>query len=386
MKCEPATTARPKKKKKKSAASSSSSSSSAVEHCGWTGELEHRQRHLDNDCEFVEVKCSHEGCSHALPRRDLDQHIKVCDCRKISCQHCGEGVIFVDMDEHVSACDSVPVPCLNGCNDIIFRGNLAQHPQVCSMAVIPCPFAGIGCDHGHITREALTAHMEEFQQRHMTMMGQTLQANEKKFHDLNKEITSLSSNNECLTQRVTNQQDTIATLSASNEYLTQHVINQHDELSQSSQKLADLKSGTAKVSWIIKDIMSKLNDSESLNEFSNKKTIIVPKVGACRVRLNITTQSQTDFLGLHVYGCNLPSKVCLEGTKVRILKKNDGTGLIDLCFSNTCFIEGSLTRGRKEFISKEALLATGIWNDGSLHIEADLVLSAIENNGEREAI
>jgi hypothetical protein len=171
----------------------------------------------DDKCTHLKVTCLHEGCFHEAQRRNLDQHMKDCDYREVPCEYCGEGVIYIDMDEHVSACDSVPVPCPNGCKDNIIRGNLTQHEQVCLMAVISCPFAGIGCDHGHITREALTAHMEEFQQRHVIMMGQTL---------------------------LTQQQE-IARLSLEN--------------SKFSQENADLKKGTAKVSWIIKDIMSKLS-------------------------------------------------------------------------------------------------------------------------------
>jgi hypothetical protein len=314
----------------------------------------------EDTCTHMALKCLHEGCSHEVKRRDLGQHMKDCDYRDVPCEYCGEDVIFVDMDEHVSACDSVPVPCPRGCKDNILRGNLTQHEQVCSMAIVSCPFAGIGCDHGHITRESLSSHMEKFQQRHMTMMGERLleqqQVNDKKIDALKKKIARLSLENSKFSL----------------------------EINQLTQQKADLKNGTAKLSWIIKGIRSKLNANEFLNEFSKMKTIIVPKVGACSVRLQFQSPV-TDYLGLYVIGATLPSKVCLDETSVRILKK-DGTVLEEMVFSNMSVIEGSGGCGWEQFIRK-VLLESCIWDDGSLHIEVDLVLSAVEDNcDEREEL
>jgi hypothetical protein len=60
------------------------------------------------------------------------------------------------------------------------------------MAIVSCPFAHFGCDHGHITRGSLSSHMEEFQQRHMTMMGQTLLTQQRLISTQNDQVASLT--------------------------------------------------------------------------------------------------------------------------------------------------------------------------------------------------
>jgi hypothetical protein len=305
------------------------------------------------------VKCSHEGCSLELQRRDLDQHLKDCDYREVPCQYCGDGVIFIRMDEHVNACGSVPVPCPHGCSDNIIRGNLTHHEQVCLMAIVSCPFAGIGCDHGHITREALTAHMEEFQQRHVTMMGQTLLTQQRLISTQSEQISGL-------TTRL------------------------RDAESFANEMREELRStGKAQISWIIPDF--RLNPvaaavvaaGDEIDLLSRRITIMVPKVGSCDVVLRL--QFEDNDLTFFVIGDNLPSRVCVDGTSLRILK-SDGSLWRDKRLGRGMVLENDRGVGSRRFTTKQALLESCIWDDGSLHIEADIALSAIENNGDERVV
>jgi hypothetical protein len=316
------------------------------------GALESRQRHLDNDCEYAVVKCSHEGCSHKVQRRYLGQHLKDCDYLEVPCDYCGECVVIVDMDEHLIDCDSVPVPCPNRCKDVLVRGNLTQHEQVCSKAIVPCPFATMGCDHGHITRETLSSHMEEFQQRHVTVMGQTLLAQQRLISTQIEQISDL-------TARLRDADQGQSRLN-----------------NQVSGVMTRLSTGQARISWIIRNFISSQVAAAGL--FSKPITIMVPKVGSCVVKLRLKLKENDVSFG--ICGDNLPSKVCLDGTSLRILK-SAGTLFKEFSLSNTIAIGGNQGLGQNKFASKEGLLGHCLWRDGSVHIEANIVLSEVESNG-----
>ena len=56
--------------------------------CVWKGELRSREKHLNDDCPFTEVKCSN-GCQKMIQRRQLEDHLRLeCELRQMNCKYC----------------------------------------------------------------------------------------------------------------------------------------------------------------------------------------------------------------------------------------------------------------------------------------------------------
>ncbi|KAG8906672.1 hypothetical protein FRB99_006373 [Tulasnella sp. 403] len=71
--------------------------------CGLTCQRQLLLNHLASDCQYVQVQCSQEGCSHAVLRKDLGQHAEDCIHRLVECQACGRDVKLAEMN-HLASC------------------------------------------------------------------------------------------------------------------------------------------------------------------------------------------------------------------------------------------------------------------------------------------
>jgi hypothetical protein len=315
-----------------------------LEQCGWTGDLQKYQNHVNKDCAFANVTCPHEMCSQELQRKDFEQHIKDCDYREIPCKYCGKRIISIDMDEHEeNECAFGPVPCPNGCKVRIIRLNLTQHEHCCLLASVPCPFAWAGC-RDKITRGDLESHIEKGQKGHMIMMGEKVVKQQQLNDAQNKEIATLK-------QKDVKHAEEIATLK--------------------QQMENNMSKGIAQVSWKVYNIFRR-------NYCSNPITISVPNIGPCTIKLGLYGDSQGGF-SIHIHGVNMPDDVYLSGTKLRIFKP-DGSMLKEstigmswpISLTNATWVEG---------LSVSSFLSIML-TDASAVVHADLVLKAVHSRAE----
>ena len=55
----------------------------------------------EQTCGYAPVVCSNEGCKETVNRRDQESHeTEECKFRKITCESCGEGLVYLDYDRH----------------------------------------------------------------------------------------------------------------------------------------------------------------------------------------------------------------------------------------------------------------------------------------------
>jgi DNA-directed RNA polymerase subunit RPC12/RpoP len=311
-----------------------------LEQCGWTGDLQKYQNHVNKDCAFANVTCPHEMCSKELQRKDFEQHIKDCDYREIPCKYCGKRIISIDMDEHEeNECAFGPVPCPNGCKVRIIRLNLTQHEHCCLLASVPCPFAWAGC-RDKITRGDLESHIEKGQKGHMIMMGEKVVKQQQLNDAQSKEIATLK------------QKD----------------VKHAEEIATLKQQMENMSKGTAQLSWIVNNINLFRGDYSS-----RPITIPVPNVGLCTVKLGLCRGLGEGGYIIMIHGQNLPADVSLAGTNVRFLKsdgsmlKESAVGPYPLQLTNARGVD--VLRGR----TGEPGFASMI-GSSSVIIQADLVL------------
>lgn len=129
-----------------------------------------RQKHLDEECEFVQVKCSISGCNKVVRRHDLRNHQENCQHREIQCNHRHNTVALQHMTAHLAICDSVSIDCPYGCDIKFLRSEKTKHESKCPLLPIHCPMASVDCTF-HMLQKYMNEHMLAEAVDHMELIG-----------------------------------------------------------------------------------------------------------------------------------------------------------------------------------------------------------------------
>ena len=148
--------------------------------CSWVGQFQSLSQH-DKMCGY-ELICCPRSCNltETFMRKDLDVHLTTnCPFRKATCKHCGKEGTYRWMNEnHYFQCEKMTVPCPNGCGQSITqtdRSAFDKHNEVCTHAVIECPFAKVGCIQNPI-RSKMDKHQNDAVQHHLLLTMLSLQS------------------------------------------------------------------------------------------------------------------------------------------------------------------------------------------------------------------
>ena len=110
-------------------------------------EIQSLKVHLDNSCLKQDIKCPFDGCESIFPREDISEHIKECDCKSISCEHCSIMINLKTLIYHYEVCPKIEINCPFDCGVIIKRESLDSHLISCENKPIDCPLFQFGCNH-----------------------------------------------------------------------------------------------------------------------------------------------------------------------------------------------------------------------------------------------
>ena len=138
--------------------------------CGWIGPVKDIDRHLDDDCLYVDVKCTNE-CGAQMTRNELMDHLHACPKRPCKCSHCHLRHTYEFIHgEHVNQCKKRPIPCPNNCETgMIPRFQMEYHIQMeCPLQEVTCEFRDCGCN-VTIKRKCITKHRTEYVMEHVAM-------------------------------------------------------------------------------------------------------------------------------------------------------------------------------------------------------------------------
>ena len=117
----------------------------ATSGCKWEGQLYDLDSHTTNSCRYTEVECPNH-CSALVKRKDVDNHKKKCPKRLHTCKHCREEFVYHTKEEHDLVCKKKVVKCKNtGCSVAVERERMAQHVENCRYQQTACKYDYIGC-------------------------------------------------------------------------------------------------------------------------------------------------------------------------------------------------------------------------------------------------
>ena len=189
--------------------------------CTWTGTVGTVANHLDDDCQYVEVKC--ELCNGDIQRKNLQEHNNnACPKRPFTCEYCGYSKTWIEItSKHFKKCANFPLQCPNKCGvGVIQRKNLNSHIKtLCPLQVEPCVFEFAGCT-VQIPRKESKEHLATNTALHVTLLAGVCAEYKYKLDAKQEEVNEL--------------QATVKTL--------KDVVKSHDSMIVSlNQKLAQLQ-------------------------------------------------------------------------------------------------------------------------------------------------
>ena len=114
------------------------------------------QAHVDQYCDYTEVKCPWDRCM--LKARRKDARKTWCTHAMLSCRDCREDIMERDLEDHrEKSCKLRQAVCVH-CNSEVLYHDLESHIDYCPDASLPCAGAPYGCDFKG-KRESLEEHL-----------------------------------------------------------------------------------------------------------------------------------------------------------------------------------------------------------------------------------
>ena len=163
--------------------------------CTWTGEVNDAKRHVDNNCQFVDMPCP-SGCGTTLKRQCVESHLaKDCPCH---CQYCDfTGHKMEIATRHKKHCSQYPLPCPNSCElGVVPTARMADHKKVCPLEIVSCEYSEMGCD-VRLPRREIEKHNTTKTAHHLKLMNQA-------FLKMNKDLTRAKSVQKVQYEEITN--------------------------------------------------------------------------------------------------------------------------------------------------------------------------------------
>ena len=142
--------------------------------CGWVGQLNQLDHHLDcdqGDCQYVDIKCP-LNCLQVLPKNEVEQHLsEACTKRLYVCRHCAFKATYEEVvEKHLPECKYVPLLCPNHCGVACEREDMEDHMKICRLEEMMCKFSSIGCD-GRYVREDEDEYTKKNTQKHLMLIA-----------------------------------------------------------------------------------------------------------------------------------------------------------------------------------------------------------------------
>jgi hypothetical protein len=116
-----------------------------VPKCSWIGSLSSRKKHFDEECGHFPIQCSHKFCVEFLHRGTIADHQRQCEHRPESCPCCDRSCPRSCLENHLRVCGQRHVSCSNHCGETLPFNSLHQHKATdCAVEPVECPFFSIG--------------------------------------------------------------------------------------------------------------------------------------------------------------------------------------------------------------------------------------------------
>lgn len=104
---------------------------------------------IANLVETRKMHCIFPGCEwkgvYGPCGHDFMTHVQLCGYAPWQCQDCGVKLTRSASSTHPAICPNRKIKCVNECGQVLSLADVETHGDVCTHAVVPCPFSALGC-------------------------------------------------------------------------------------------------------------------------------------------------------------------------------------------------------------------------------------------------
>ena len=266
--------------------------------CTWIGELRSMEDHVnENDssnsigCPFTELQCSN-GCGVVMQRRLVEGHLKSeCELREVKCEYCNTTGSYQWINSsHHEECPKYPVECPNHCEvGHVRREEINGHLEECSLAIVECPYAAVGCEsvvrrreemehvmgsvgqHMEYNKNAILANQNrlDVEEQEMKNLKQDLRATKDKLIAKEQELDDITRNLQATRDRLDTKEQTMVSINKDLQD-TKDKLKQSQEMqyqlkttiTEKGKELDEVKKNAEENKKIIQQLKDKLEGTE----------------------------------------------------------------------------------------------------------------------------
>ncbi len=108
----------------------------SCEKCNVNLKFNKLNSHIENHCAYSIVKCTFNSCNFKTEKYLMALHMTECEYRNIYC-HCGYAYIYSKKNEHLKICNSRKISC-RYCNNTVIYSRLTTHYNNCPEKLKQC--------------------------------------------------------------------------------------------------------------------------------------------------------------------------------------------------------------------------------------------------------
>ena len=141
-----------------------------IKGCEWVGTTGTLEDHIKDECLQEVIKCVNEDCKIYTLRENLEEHLKICEFKKIKCPNNCEAVLSKSsINLHIDECPKEKVLCPQNCEDYFYREDTDKHLRICKNTLIECHFYPIGCE-VKVTGMNKSEHLNTHVSKHLNLL------------------------------------------------------------------------------------------------------------------------------------------------------------------------------------------------------------------------
>ncbi|KAI5697334.1 hypothetical protein M8J75_008802 [Diaphorina citri] len=147
-------------------------------------------------CSYEMVYCENK-CGHKIQRRLMAKH-RANDCYKrlVACRYCSKSYVADTLVTHQTKCTRAPIPCPNQCEMVALpREELDVHiKEHCNSLLVSCVFKDAGCRFKGMRGETMEKHIEENVNQHMLLMCSLVSKQQQQISTLKSALNKVTLN------------------------------------------------------------------------------------------------------------------------------------------------------------------------------------------------
>jgi hypothetical protein len=155
--------------------------------CEWVDNTFRRENHI-LECKFEMIFCRNKECGMKIMRKDLTNHLSLCQFTIVSCNFCKMEFMRSQIKQHLGeSCIFRELPCTQGCGLKIIACQMDEHvKKSCDLTIVNCDFREYNCDDLIIRKDMRKHFISDGYKHELNIIDYIMKFDSKIIENLNR--------------------------------------------------------------------------------------------------------------------------------------------------------------------------------------------------------